>query len=352
MVTRINSIQHIGLAVQNMDSALKYYRKFFGMDIPFFDSVQPAPLMDCYTHGETITKRASMVMNLQGGCAMEVLTPTSFKPRQSEVPMQVADLHIFMVHFKTRDLAKHRAFAENNGAIGVSGAMNNPAGDSVYDLKDEDGNWFRMEPTQDLYREMNHVSGGVVGCSIGVVNIDESLKLYRDILGYDKVIYDQTGQFDDFKHLPGGEQRYRRIRLKQSLPTGGGFGQLVGDSFIELVQALDREPNRTFKGRIWGDSGFVHLGLDVKGMKQLGEKLTAAGFPFRCDSNEALSMGQTKVHCTYIDDTDGTLIEMIEVYKVPIMEKWGLFLNVEKRDPMKPLPAFMLKAMRFSRIKD
>ena len=136
------------------------------------------------------------------------------------------------------------------------------------------------------------------------------------------------------------------------MQTGGGFGHLVGDSFIELVQALDREPNRTFKGRIWGDSGFVHLGLDVKGMKELGGKLTAAGHPFRCDSNEALSMGQTKVHCTYIDDVDGTLIEMIEVYKVPIIEKWGLFLNVEKRDPLKPLPAFMLKAMRFSRIKD
>ncbi|MFM1898195.1 MAG: hypothetical protein RL577_435, partial [Bacteroidota bacterium] len=53
MISRINSIQHIGLAVQNMDAALKYYRKFFGMDIPFFDSVQPAPLMDCYTHGKT-----------------------------------------------------------------------------------------------------------------------------------------------------------------------------------------------------------------------------------------------------------------------------------------------------------
>ena len=63
-------------------------------------------------------------------------------------------------------------------------------------------------------------------------------------------------------------------------------------------------------------------------------------------------MGQTKVHCTYIDDPDGTLIELIEVYKVPIVEQWGIFLNVEKRDPLKPLPNFMLNARRFSRIKD
>ncbi|MBM3428679.1 MAG: hypothetical protein FJX95_07850 [Bacteroidetes bacterium] len=63
-------------------------------------------------------------------------------------------------------------------------------------------------------------------------------------------------------------------------------------------------------------------------------------------------MGNTKVHCVYIDDPDGILIEMIEVYKVPIVEKWGVYLNVEKRDPLKPLPDFMLKALRFSRIKD
>ena len=60
----------------------------------------------------------------------------------------------------------------------------------------------------------------------------------------------------------------------------------------------------------------------------------------------------TKVHCTYIEDPDGTLIELIEVFKIPIIEKLGVFLNVEKRDPMKPLPNFLLKAMRFSRIKD
>ena len=32
-------------------------------------------------------------------------------------------------------------------------------------------------------------------------------------------------------------------------------------------------------------------------------------------------MGEsTKVHCTYCEDPDGTLMEMIEVYKIPIIE--------------------------------
>lgn len=345
-------MQHIGVAVQDMDASLKYFRKIFGMDIPFFDSVQPAPLMDCYTHGKTITKRASMIINLQGGCAMEVIRPTTFEPRKANFQIKVGDLHVFQVHMKARDIRSMHAHCKNNGAFNVSEIQLNPAQENVFDLTDLDGNFFRVEPTFECYREMGHVSNGVAGCSIGVTDIDSSLKLYSNLLGYDEVVFDRKGTFNDWGHLPGGKEQYRRIRLKQSAPTGGGFARVMGATFIELVQALDRIPARTFQGRIWGDSGFVHLGLDVKGMKKLGANLSAEGFPFKCDSNDALSMGQTKVHCTYIDDADGTLIELIEVYKVPIVEKWGVFLNVEKRDPLKPLPNFMLKALRFSRIKD
>jgi catechol 2,3-dioxygenase-like lactoylglutathione lyase family enzyme len=345
-------MQHIGVAVQDMDASLKYFRKIFGMNIPFFDSVQAAPLMDCYTHDKTITKRASMIMNLQGGCAMEVIRPTTFEPRKADFQIKIGDLHIFQVHMKARNVKQMHEHCNKNGAHNVSEIQLNPAQQNVFDLTDLDGNFFRIEPTKECYREMGHPSNGVAGCSIGVTNMDEALNLYSNLLGYDEVVFDRTGTFNDWGHLPGGKEQYRRVRLKQSAPTGGGFARVMGETFIELVQALDRVPARTFKGRIWGDSGFVHLGLDVKGMKKLGENLGAQGFPFRCDSNDALSMGQTKVHCTYIDDKDGTLIELIEVYKVPIVEKWGIFLNVEKRDPLKPLPNFMLNALRFSRIKD
>ncbi|MFM2316195.1 MAG: hypothetical protein RLZZ155_527 [Bacteroidota bacterium] len=351
-MNRINSMQHIGVAVQDMDASLKYFRKIFGMNIPFFDSVQAAPLMDCYTHDKTITKRASMIMNLQGGCAMEVIRPTTFEPRKADFQIKIGDLHIFQVHMKARNVKQMHEHCNKNGALNVSEIQLNPAQQNVFDLTDLDGNFFRIEPTKECYREMGHPSNGVAGCSIGVTNMDEALNLYSNLLGYDEVVFDRTGTFNDWGHLPGGKEQYRRVRLKQSAPTGGGFARVMGETFIELVQALDRVPARTFKGRIWGDSGFVHLGLDVKGMKKLGENLGAQGFPFRCDSNDALSMGQTKVHCTYIDDKDGTLIELIEVYKVPIVEKWGIFLNVEKRDPLKPLPNFMLNALRFSRIKD
>ena len=97
---RINGLQHIGVAVSDMDRSLPFYRKFFGLNIPFFDSVQPAPLMDVYTRNSTITKRASMVMNLQGGCAIEVIQPTHFTPQPCAFAIGPGDLGIVITQIK------------------------------------------------------------------------------------------------------------------------------------------------------------------------------------------------------------------------------------------------------------
>jgi catechol 2,3-dioxygenase-like lactoylglutathione lyase family enzyme len=353
MYKRINGLQHIGVAVTDMNASLKFYRKFFGLDIPFFDSVQPAPLMDYYTNNKTITKRASMVMNLQGGCAIEVLRPTSFEPKKAPFTIQVGDLGIFILQVKCRDIQKTYEFCKNEKAPRWSEMMKTPDGKDTFYIYDLDGNIWQYIEGDEWYTNNGHHSGGVIGCSVGVSDIEKAKKLYCDLLGFDEVVYDETGQFQDWRNLEGGNERYRRVLLTQSAQPGGGFAKLTGRSYIELVQALDRTPNFIFKDRIWCDTGYAHIGFDVKGMTALGNDLAAEGYPFTCDSKTALSMGKsTKVHCTYIHDDDYTLIEMIEVFKVPIMEKWGIFLNVEKRDPLKPLPDIMLKALRFSRIKD
>ena len=346
----VNGMQHIGVAVSDMNKILPIYRKLFGMDIPFFVSVQAAPLMDVYTHGKTMTKRASMIMNLQGGCAMEVIEATSFKGKANLNTFAWGDLGINAIQMKSRNITKSHDFVKD--LVPTMGIQKGPDQRKGFFINDPDGNLFQFVENNEWYSNNGHHSGGVLGISIGVRNADESMKLYQDILGFDQVVFDETAVFADWSELPKGKEKYRRVLLSKSKPTGGGFGKVTGKNYIELVQAMDREPQKIFKGRIWGDYGFVHLGLDVKGMRELETQMSEKGFPFTCDSQSALSMGNTKVHCVYIDDPDGTLIEMIEVFKVPIVEKWGIYLNVEKRDPMKPLSDFMLKFLRFSRIKD
>ncbi|MCC6599794.1 MAG: VOC family protein [Crocinitomicaceae bacterium] len=352
MYARINGLQHIGVAVSDMELSLKFYRKFFGLDIPFFDAVASAPLMQVYTRGETIVKRASMIMNLQGGCAIEVIRPTSFEPCKPSFDIALGDLGILITQIKCRDIFKSYEYCKEQNAPCLSEMQKNPSGRDTFFISDPDGNRFQYLQGKDWYSNTGHHSGGVEGCSVGVTDIEQSFGLYKNILGFDQIVYDVTGKFDEWSSLHGGEGRFRRVLLSQSRPVGGGFARVTGKTFIELIQALDRKPRYIFQDRIWADTGFAHIGFDVKGMNVLGKELANSGFAFRCDSRDALDMGTTKVHCTYIDDYDKTPIEMIEVYKVPIIEKWGIYLNVEKRDPLRPLPDFMLKALRFSRIRD
>ncbi len=353
MYKRINGIQHIGAGVADTEIAWKWYRKFFGMDIPMFDGVAPAPLMDIYTNNETITKRATMIFNLQGGTAMEVVCPTSFKASHGKKKYELGDLGIFITQVKTRDIHSTFQFFKKEGADLISDIVLDPENEETFYVKDPNGLYFQIVKGKNFYTRGKHITGGPNGCTIGVSDVDKAMTLYADVLGYSKVVYDKTAQFDDLKGLPGGKKKFRRVKLTQPQFPGGGFAKVIADTYIELIQAVDYKPKKIYEGRLWGDIGFVHLGFDVRGMVGLGEELDKKGFGFTCDTKDTLDMGgTTRVHCTYIEDPDGTLIELIEVYKIPILEKLGVFLNVEKRNPDKPLPDIMLKALRFSRVKD
>ena len=354
MGTLVRGIQHLGIGVDDHAKSWAWYRKFFGFDVPFFNSEAPAPLMKIYTNGEVINKRAAMVLNLKGGCAMEIVQPISFTASHSSIEMQLGDLGIFIGTYKTPDIkAALDHFNLHNEKL-INTGVKTPEGKETFYVMDPNGLLLQVIESDEWYTSSSHPMGGNLGCTIGCSNIEKSKELYADILGYDEVVYDESGVFADWKNLPGGEGRYRRVLLRRKNPSRGGFNQLAGKSQIELIQDLsDRKKNKIYEGRRWGDIGFVHLGFDVLNMAALGAKLDRAGFGFTCDSNEALTMGDsTKVHCTYCEDPDGTLIELIEVYKIPIVEKWGIYLNVAKRDPEKPLPNYMLKSLKFARVKD
>lgn len=349
--SRINGIQHLGVGTSDLITTWKWYRKHFGLDIPMFDSVAEAPLMDVYTRNKTVNKRAAMILNIQGGCPIEVVELRSNPTTEPSFEVHLGDLGIFAGKFKSPnfDAAAKKIISANDGALGEVESL--PNGGKVLNLKDPNGLFFQLVEGDKFFSEGPHLTGGTAGCLIGSSDIEKTKNFYA-ALGYDEVVYEAEGVFEDFKHFPGGEGKFKRALLKQSNQPGGGFANATGVTWIELVEALDREPKKIYQDRIWGDTGFVHIGFDVKGMDQVEKDLTAIGHPFTCDSSNGLHMGKTRVHCTYVEDPDGTLIELIEVYKIPLIEKWGLFLNVEKRDPLKPLPNWMLKSMRFSRVKD
>jgi catechol 2,3-dioxygenase-like lactoylglutathione lyase family enzyme len=346
---KIHGIQHIGVAVSDMNRTLPLYRKWFGMNIPFFDSVQAAPLMQVFTRNEVLTKRASMVMNLRGGSAMEIIEPTSFKPAALPSDFQLGDIGIFAIHMRMSEPSQTIQKFDPSGLR--SDLHSDPMSKKRFLVQDPDGNYFVAVEDEQVYFNTKQAIGGIGGISIGVADIEASKAFYAG-LGFDQVLYEGSGVFSDFQGFPGGDQPVQRLILGTKEMAEGPFGAVIGFSKIELIATTQRKGLKIFRGRIWGDTGFVHLGLDVHDMRNLQKQLSRNHIEFKCDSQAALDMGKTSVHCAYITDPDGILIELIEVYKIPLIEKWGVFLNVHGRRAGKHLPKWLLQLLRFSALKN
>jgi catechol 2,3-dioxygenase-like lactoylglutathione lyase family enzyme len=352
MKRNIVGIQQIGIGVPNVHEAFKWYRQHFGMDIPVFEEAAEANLMLPYTGGQPHKRHAILAINMKGGGGFEIWQYTSRTPQPPAFEIQLGDLGIFCTRMKSSDVKGSFDFLKSKNVNLISGITKDPNENEHFFLKDLYGNLFQVVSGADWFGKGKQFTGGPAGCMIGVSNIERSIHFYRDILGYDKVVYSKEGVWDDLKGLPGSEGRFTRVLLTHAQPRTGSFSRLLGHSSIELIKAVDRTPRKLFEGRFWGDLGFIHLCFDVTGMADLKKVCAENGHPFTVDGGEDFGMGEAAGHFTYIEDPDGTLIEFVETKKIPILKKLGWYLDLRKRKPGKALPDWMLKTMAMNRVKD
>lgn len=322
------------------------------MDIGIFEEAAPAPLMTMYTGGEVQSRNAALAVNMQGGGGFEIWQFTSREAQPPAFETKLGDLGLYIAKMKSKDVKKAFESFKAKGLDLQSELVNDPNGRPHFYVKDPNGNIFEVVEGDDWFSDNEHLTGGAYGMVIGVSDMEKSLKLYRDVLEHDKVIYDETGTFEDLKGLKGGEGRFRRVLLQNSKKRQGAFGPLLGSSQIELIQDLDNKGRKLFENRYWGDLGYIHLCFDIRNMEALKKECADAGFPFTIDSDNSFDMGQAAGRFSYIEDPDGAWIEFVETHKVPVMEKWNWYLNIKNRKPEKPLPKWMLKALKFNKVKD
>lgn len=347
----INGIQQIGIGVTNAEEAWAWYRKAFGTNVPIFKDKATAALMTRYTGQQAHDRYAILAMNLEGGAGLEIWQYTSRQP-QAQPKILLGDTGVSIVKFKARSAeAAHQALT-NKGIATISEPAKAPDGRMHFYLADPFNNLIEVIESTSWFQDKGRVTGGVAGCVIGVKDIDKALPLYRDILGFNEVVYDRAQKFDDVQALPGGEYSMRRLLLRSPAERTGAFGKLLGQHEIELIQVHGRAQNMIFKDRYWGDQGYIHVCFDVANMDVLHAKCTKSGYPFTVDSRNSFDMGKAAGHFAYCEDPEGTLVELVETHKIPIFEKIGWFLDLRKRDPMKPLPDWMLKLLSLNGVKD
>ncbi len=347
----INGIQQLGLGVPDVHAAFRWYRRHFGMDIPVFEEEAVAGLMLPYTGGKPRARHAVLAATLQGGSGLEIWQYTERQPEGPRFEPRLGDLGIFCARMRAYRVSAARDFLDSH-ALEPGGLVRAPNGSEHFYLRDLNDQIIDVVRGEKWFVGGPFPVGGVAGCLVGVSDIDKAGPLYSEILGYDRVLYDETGVFDDFGALPGGDETFRRVLLTHSRERSGPFSPWLGRSSIELVQAMDREPRRIFEGRLWGDLGFIHLCFDVSRMEMLKAACRARGFAFTVDSASSFDMGEAAGRFAYIEDPDGTLIEFVETHKVPLVKKLGWYLDLTRRPEDKPLPAWLVRMMSLSRVKD
>jgi len=353
----ISGIQQVGIGIPNVHEAWKWYREHFGMDIAAFDDEGTAELMLPYTGGKPQARHAILALNMKGGGGFEIWQYKSRTPVAADFNISLGDLGIFAVKIKTENISEaYHSF--NVHSIPVSKRIyEDPNGKKYFFVKDPFGNIFQMVENDSWFVANHSNTGGVDGVMIGVSDMAKSIAFYKNILGYDRIIYDAQDKFDEFSWLNGGNQTFRRVLLSHSKPREGAFSRLFGTSKIELIQVIDREPKKIFENRLWGDLGFIHLCFDIAGMEIFREDCEAAGFPFTVDSRQnglngkSFDMGEAAGDFAYIEDPDGTLIELVEAHRIPLIKKVGWNLDLKKRNRTKALPDWMVKMLSLKRVK-
>lgn len=352
----ISGIQQVGIGVKDLKEAWSWYNRYFGMDCRVFEDEAEAKLMLPYTGGQPRSRHAVLALNLQSGGGFEIWQYKGREPVEFKGEIEIGDLGITCCKMKAKNVEKSREYFIASGIDVIDAKGTDPAGRKTFFVKDPWSNLFQVVEANDWFMNENKVTGGSYGVTIGVSDIDMALPVYSGILGYDKVIYDKTCIFGDLEGLAGGKREFRRILLRRNQPFAGPFSRMLGDSEIELVALTSDSGRKIYEGRFWGDPGFIHLCYDIRGMDELQQYSESCGFPFTVDSKKShegssFDMGEAAGHFSYIEDRDGTLIEFVETHKLPLLKKFGWYLDLRKRDPLKPLPGWMLKTLIFSRVK-
>ncbi len=348
----ISGIQQMGIGIPNVHEAWTWYRQHLGMDVPIFEEAATADLMLPYTGGKPHDRHAILALNMQGGGGFEIWQYTSRTPVAAEFDIALGDLGINICKMKCSNADVAFTFLEQKGITLSKSVSKDPSGTKHFFVKDPYGNIFQIVECTETFKQTNATTGGVYGAVIGVSDIDKSIGLYSNVLGYDVTLYDEEGSFDDLNGVSSSKDTYRRVLLKHGASRKGAFSPLLGPSQIELIQKTSSVGRKIYENRYWGDLGFIHLCFDVTDMAALKARAAENGYAFTVDSANSFDMGEAAGHFTYIADPDGALIEFVETHKIPIMKKIGWYLDLRKRDPEKSLPKWLLLALGLNRKKD
>jgi len=310
------ALQHIGLGVANAANSYSFYRKCLGFNLKLADFNGSSPEMEPII-GELARMRIIMGLSSQGRGLVELVEHCSSQPRP--LSLQWGDIGFLASGYRAANLTVAARQLENMGIRMVSPILDLNLKDgrkwqSVF-TKDPDGNLVELVDTNPT-KPRKPAIGGLAQVTIGVRDLGEAIKFYRDIVGFDEVLLENEWS------SPAGapfNQKQRQALLGKKRSLKSPFVPFDGGR-IRLVQALDYKGKDVFQGRRWGDLGQMECCFQVDDIRAtIAELIDKKVDIFHPPTFMNMGSGSCG-YFSYIKDPDGNLVEFVEVSRIAWMK--------------------------------
>jgi catechol 2,3-dioxygenase-like lactoylglutathione lyase family enzyme len=315
----INTLQHVGVGVTDIDRSSEFYRKTLQFGVPLNGTEgEIEELIPMF--GSAPRMRITNAFNAAGGASIELFQHMGTPPRRSkdltwgstgflELGIEVRDLE------RVCDRMKHRGVEFLTGVIRMWSG-NGTVWRYAY-FKDPDG-----LPVQllDLGSDSRSKAGGFTLCGvnhvgIGVEDIERSTDFYRNAMGFDRVAFSGEMTASDAGPVMPCPGNLDVVMLERSSGSTARFSSFTG-GMIKLVCCKDGEHEAVFAGRRFGDVGLVEIGLDVDCVESAYRRAMEAGARELVPPTRfSWKLGPCGT-LAYIEDPDGNVIELVKLKSV------------------------------------
>ena len=231
-------LKFVSFKVDDLQYAERYYTDLLGLD--YSNNLN---VVELENSNKNETQDTAELFSSEGGASLQLveIDSNSFSnPKPS-----LLQIGIIGIKIQSRNMRKSYFHYRDKNIVSVSNIRNKPLYNKHFHIVTQDFLFQIKEDKNNFFGYLGRKNGGISGIIIGVYDIEKSKEFYKKVLGYDTVIYEGEGKFDDFDGINGGDAVFKRIVLQQSNIHTNKYNNFFGKNEIELLQAVTR--NKIFE---------------------------------------------------------------------------------------------------------
>ena len=312
----IRGVDHITVGVSNMEKSLHFYQNVLGFKKVIFDYSGVLTGMNRIV-GKSVVKARIVLLKSErvGPLGQGMIKLIQFLPPFKADPLNVeyvwSDIGISEVAVSVVDMEKVLAKVKKEGIEVVLSPQH-----EVFDnkeviyayIRDPDGSFVELV---EWVKCKDFLGGsGIEGLnhiSIGVNDMEKSLHLYRDILGFKEVFLDSTG----LVILPPALKREGTpdsLDLRLVMLTNN-----YRDGWLEMAQHVPPyKPKHKPAYAKWAHIGHMEFSIGVSNIEKVYKELQEKHVEFICPPQTVTfpSLGEWKF--AYVADPDDLFVSLVE----------------------------------------